>query len=86
MVGEPSAGATSSWSAAASGRADRTWSSLDIEMPGLDGLAAAADARTGRSHQGAGVADRHDVRAPGLPAARHGGRVRSGFVVKDAPA
>ena len=56
---------------------------LDIEMPGLDGLAAAAQLRRALPACRVLVAD--DLRPPGLPPQGHGGG-RTGFLLKDAPA
>ena len=47
---------------------------LDIEMPGLDGIAAAG--ALARELPETRVADPHDVRPPGLPASRARGRRR----------
>ena len=57
---------------------------LDVEMPGLDGIAAAAALRG--AVPGVPVADRHHVRAARLRAARARRPGASGFVVKDTPA
>ena len=56
---------------------------LDVEMPGLDGIAATAALHA--ALPGRAGAHRHDVRAAGLPAAGAAGG-RGGFVVKDTPA